>query len=162
MAGTVNFALRLPPELKAAAKALTAVFLYKPSANREEGYVDGIPTDSVNEALISLMRCGLKPMLGYAQAALDEASERHEPLHELMGFFMANPTADRARTVNFAGKSKVRAFIEADLAAHVANVAEHLPDGVDRAWVADEYAISQRNLLNLTAAKGAIQKALAP
>jgi hypothetical protein len=107
---TTGFALRLPPEMKAAAEALKGVSLYRPCrAGADRGYVSGVHTDSINEALVSLMLEGMEPVLGYVQTALDEESKKHDQLHEIMKFFLETPTADRARAHNFPAGSKARA-----------------------------------------------------
>ena len=151
-----RYALRLPPDIKAAAEALKVVRLHRPSrAAGETRVVYTTGTTTVNEALVSLMNEGMEPALGYVQAALDEAIEEHARLEEIMTFFLETPMADRARAQDFAAGSKARAYIEAGDACDDDEVEE----GYSREEIALEHSCSQTKVLDLTAAKGTIQRA---
>ena len=167
MTDTTTFAFRLPPELKAAAKALTEVVFYRPSRYGSK-YADvGYSPRSINDALVTLATFGLVEVAEHIQTALDKTNDELKPLAELMSFFLANPVADSARAPNFAEGSPARALLEADARALLAEQ-EHddslagIEGGVmSRDTAAQEYAGTQHAILRLTAAKGAIQKALA-
>ena len=75
-----SFAFRLPPELKAGAKALTKVNLYRPSRNGKPGYVDAVSTYSINDALVTLATIGLEKMAEIVQANLDKATRSRRPI----------------------------------------------------------------------------------
>ena len=152
-----RYALRLPPDIKAAAEALKVVRLHRPSrAAGETGVLYTADTTTLSEALVYLMNEGMGPVLGRVQAALDEAIEGHAQFEEIMKFFLETPIADRARAQDFAAGSKARAYIEAGDACDD----DEAEEGYSRAEIAQEHGWSQTKVLDLTAAKGAIQKAL--
>src|ERR671910_47226 len=108
MTKTVNFALRLPSEVKAAAEALKAVRVSRPSRCGREDRSSAVCTASINEALVSLVIEGLEPMLGYVQKALDEVAAEHEGWQEIMKLLLENPMTDRVREADFAEGSEAR------------------------------------------------------
>ena len=152
-----SFAFRLPPELKAAAKALTKVHVYRPSRNGKPGYVDGVSTYSINDALVSLATIGLEKMAEYVQTNLDEANKEQEAYAELMTFFLADPLTDVAHAADFPVGSPARVLIEVTDAQR----GEYELAGWHRRDAANYYTGTQAQIMNLTGAKGAIQKALA-
>ena len=164
-----SFAFRLPPELKAAAKALTKVNLYRPSRNGKPGYVDGVSTYSINDALVTLATIGLEKMAEIVQANLDKATKEQEAYAELMAFFLANPITEVANATDFPVGSPARVLIELtdeDAKAQEASEKEwgrevSYPRGCHRNEAAERYTGTQHQIMHLTSAKGAILKALA-
>ena len=93
MSDTVNFAFRLPPELKAAAQALNKANMALPFLTKSR-YVHRIDAGSINEALVSLATLGLEVAAEHVQWSLDRQTENQKQLTELMCFFMNNLTAN--------------------------------------------------------------------
>jgi hypothetical protein len=146
----------MPPELKDAAKALTNADLYRPSRKGGPGKMDAVHTCSINETLLSLARLGLEQMFEIVQSNLEQRRKELEPYSELMAFFLADPVLEKATIANFPSGSPARyLFAENDEQREMGH-----PDEWTRADAALEYSLAQRVVQRLTAAKGAILKAL--
>jgi hypothetical protein len=165
MAKCANFALRLPPEMKAAAEALKRVHVYRPSRSGKRGATGSVDTSSINETFCSLILEGLEPMLGYVQKALDEETKEHAGWQEIMKFLLDTPTATVAKEIDFPEGPMARKLIDE---RQDYDGPDGCPDGelvglgIDREHAAREYAWSQKKLLDLTGAKGAIMNVLGP
>jgi hypothetical protein len=163
---TEAFALRMPPELKRAAKALTEVGFLEPGTH--EGTFNHICPRSINDAIVYLTRTGIRQTLACLEKEIIRVREEHALWQEFVSFFMNNPTADMAFPVNFPEGSTARRWIS-DALKETESVLQDgedpndygcLVDGVNRASAADEFARSQRMLMKLIDAKGMLQKAL--
>ena len=155
-----SFAFRLPPELKAAAKALSKVRgLYRPSRNGKPGMEDWVSTYSINDALVTLATIGLEKMAEIVQANLDKATREQEAYAELMAFFLANPLTEVAKATDFPVGSPGQTLIESD-GMEYGEGEDGGELGWDRNLAAQYYTSTQHQILYLTGAKGAIQKAL--
>ncbi|SEE05459.1 hypothetical protein SAMN05444161_4733 [Rhizobiales bacterium GAS191] len=157
---STNFALKMPPEWKEAAKALTKTYFDEPSI-KGDGFINSIMLGSVNDAILYLMRNGLRETLAHIEKQIAEVTEEHRTFQELADFFMQNAAADSATLANFAEGSRARKYLDEMIEddAEDENV-DHAGE-VSRAGAAHELAISQRQLYGLVGAKGAIQRALA-
>lgn len=160
---TTSFALRIDPDLKAAAKALTQpwVSFDIPMPEREEHAARPVYLRSINEAFQFLIETGLGPTLGHIDAAVAQCRGEHDALSEVAKFFMDNPAATEARPTDLSDGSRGRDYLAHQIAVAIEE------EGEDNAWaslprdhVFAEYTDIQRRLMALTAAKGAIQKAL--
>lgn len=172
MAETTPFALRMPPEIKAAAKSLTKVLFHEPSS-RGEDYVNSIFLGSINDALCYLLKTGLKGTLVHLDNEIAEYTKRVAISGEWMAWFLQNPAASNILPHNLPEGSKGRKDLEERMAPVEYEPGERAADdeflieenpwagGVSRREVTGEYANEQRILYSLTEAKGAIQKALA-
>ena len=159
MAETSAFALRMPPEIKAAAKALTKVGFDEPS-DRGEGYINNVWLHSINDALCYLLKTGLKGTLTHIDVAIADFTNRVAISGEMMAWFLQNPAASNILPHNLPEGSRARADLQEGMC----------PDGVeDEAWAGgmsrreatQNYAAEQQRLYDLVEAKGVIQKALA-
>lgn len=159
MAETSAFALRMPPEVKAAAKALTKVAFEEPS-DKGEGYVNSVFLGSINDALCYLLKTGLKGTLVHLDAAIAEYAGRVAVSGELMAWFLQNPAASNILPHNLPEGARARDWLQEVMAPDGVED-EDWTGGMSRREAADEYASEQRRLYNLTEAKGVIQKALA-
>ena len=86
--------------------------LYRPSRNGNPGYVDGVSTYSINDALVTLATIGLEKMAEIVKTNLDKATMEQEAYVELMAFFLANPITEVAHVADFPARSPARALIE--------------------------------------------------
>ncbi|MGE8128939.1 hypothetical protein ACQKQD_18360 [Methylobacterium sp. NPDC080182] len=159
MAETSAFALRMPPEIKAAAKALTKVGFDEPS-DAGEGLINNIWCHSINDALCYLLRTGLKGTLTHIDTAIADFTKKVAISGEMMAWFLQNPAASNILPHNLPEASPARAELQEIM----------FPDGVeDEQWtggmsrreVTQSYAGEQQRLYDLVEAKGVIQKALA-
>ncbi|MCJ2055916.1 hypothetical protein MKL09_05050 [Methylobacterium sp. J-048] len=176
MAETTAFALRMPPEIKAAAKALIKVPFEEPS-DRGGDYINSIFLGSINDALCYLLKTGLKGTLVHLDAGIADYSRRAAISGEWMAWFLQNPAASNILPHNLPEGSLGRQELEKmmapddrkftdrpvdpDIEAMVLAEPEPWASGVSRREATDEYAHEQRMLYSLTEAKGVIQKALA-
>jgi hypothetical protein len=154
MATTANFALRMTPELKIAAKALTEVGFEEPLA--EGGKFNHIRPSSINEAILYLMRSGIRATLAHIERQIAKTSAEHQMWEEIVSFFISHPTDRFALPANFAEGSNARAFISKCMDEDP----EGLDEGFDRTEATDEFAGTQRQLFKLIEAKGQLQRAL--
>ena len=150
-----TFAFRMPQEVKAAAEALSKTWpnlsktwLRKVDPEGTEGIVFG---GSINQTLNLLVMRGLEKTAEFVDVQFQRTAQDYKHWEQLMQFFLNNPATRRALPASF----------DPETAAHKYLVLENSPEGVDRLFVADEFAISQRCLLFLNEAKAAIQRALA-
>ena len=158
MAETSAFALRMPPEFKAAAKALTKVGFDEPS-HLGEGYINNIWLRSINDALCYLLRTGLKGTLTHIDAAIADFTKRVAVSGEMMTWFLQNPAASNILPHNLPEGSVARAELqEAMFTDGIEN--EGWAGGMSRREVTQDYASEQQRLYDLVEAKGVIQKAL--
>lgn len=176
MAETSAFALRMPPEIKEAAKALVKVPFDEP-ATRGGGYLNSIFLGSINDALCYLLKTGLKGTLVHLDKAIADYTNRVAISGEWMAWFLQNPAASNILPHNLPEGSLGRQELEKLMAPNEQQRAEPDADpivdgflmaederwasGVSRREATDEYAYEQRRLYELTEAKGVIQKALA-
>jgi hypothetical protein len=161
MTKAVNFALRLPPDVKEAARALTGVHLYRPSRCGREGRVSGVSTSSINEALVSLMIEGLEPMLAYVDQALNEENAELAGWQEIVKRFIEDPLVGRIFSDDFEEGSAAWRHIDS-WQDYSGTEEEPIGLGLESAKAARGFAFSQEKVLKLTGAKGAILKVLAP
>ena len=164
MAETSNFALRMPPEIKDAAKALTKVLFHEPSEKGAD-FVNSIFLHSINDALVYLMRKGLRETLAHIDKELQEYTDKVAISQELMAFFMANPVASEVRAANLPESSPARVSMEKEQAFYDDQPASEYEsneryDVLTRRQVSQEYADGQRMMYSLNEAKGFIQRAL--
>lgn len=162
MADTSNFALRMPPEIKTAAKALTNRISFNEPMADKPGYIRNIYLGSINEALVYLMKTGLRQTLEYIDEALIEKTERLNAYQDFMTFFLANPAAKEVRPANLAEGSAGRKWIEEAVAEYDPHPdeAEYDPSVISRREASSEYSTYQEWVFRLTEAKGTIQMAL--
>jgi hypothetical protein len=158
LAKTVNFALRLPPEMKAAAEALKSVNMFRPSRCGSDGYPTLVKTDTVNATLCSLILEGLEPVLGYLHKQLDLITEAQAAWQEIWKFLLENSTASCAKESDFADGSVATTLIA--FCQYYDEDAKGL--GLDRKEVARHYASDQGRLLRVMRAKIAILNVLGP
>lgn len=156
MAETSNFALRMPPELKEAAKALSNVYFDEIWLEDGKELCKLHFFGSINESLIFLMRKGLDVTLELIEKDIARNAEEMAMWQEFVSFFMQNAAARNALPANFAPGSKARGF----LTECMEEDPEGWGDGIDRAYATDEFASKQRKVFSLTEVKGFIQKAL--
>ena len=154
---TSAFALRMPPEVKEAARELSNTYFHEPSDKGEE-YVNSVAFGkSINEALNFLLLRGLRTTHQIVQDYSAEVQKEHDRFSTFMTFFMANPIARNVCPFNLPEDSEPRKWLKAVMELQP----EDFPEGADRPWVADEYASTQRHLEQLSRTVGAIQRALA-
>jgi hypothetical protein len=157
-----KFALRLPSDLKDAAKALSEIYFQEnPTKNPE--YYSGGKLGSINEAIIYLTRRGLRDTLNVIDINISAAKHRHGLWEEMMKYIINNPEADEISPDILAESPETRALVEELVQSNA------LLDGLDpkkvtgglkRAFVADRFATSQHGLFKLVEARGVIQKAV--
>ncbi len=166
MAETTAFAFRLPPELKAAAKALTQTWFYVWQKDGKRT-VRGVNPSSINEALVYLAHTGVRQTLEDLEPDVQSASREYEQWQGVAQFFLSNPAAERALPANFAEGSPARELVQEwiDDMQQQAETDESLADhpdisGTSRQEALDQLASAQRTLAGRVAAKGALQRAL--
>ena len=160
MTETVNFALRLPSDLKAAAEALKNISVERPSRNGRAGHMKGVYIRSTNDAIGFLILEGLEPARAYVQKALDEATRKFEGWQDILNFLSKNPT-ERAKTDDFAEDSAARS--EIDYWQDYGGTEEApVGKGIDLEHTMRGYAAQHREVLNLTRAQAAIANVLEP
>jgi hypothetical protein len=150
----------LPPEIRAAADALSRTYFYGREL-RDDGEMhslDGGPT-SLHEALIYLMKHGLKPVLAMVKDAREKEECRYDEYRILMSVSEVNPNADSTSLDLYDEGSPERLIVE-----HAPfwedDDEEGMPTDVEfRAWSTHEFACSRRNLMMLTAAEAALKTA---
>jgi hypothetical protein len=150
----------------------------------------GIAIDSINSVFNALIAKGLPQLLGIIEAKLAQTQAVHDVLQDIVRFLIDNPPAQRALATNFPEGSAARRLLddvaawhreEFDERGHVVPGTEAAPsdigelamgvlgvlpgeqekeDGLGRAEAAALFAWTQRAVWKLSAAKGAIQRAL--
>ncbi|APH74083.1 hypothetical protein [Aquibium oceanicum] len=158
MTQTTSFALRIAPELKQAAKALTGPHFYEWETG-EDGVrrtVGSSPT-SINDAFAYLIRHGLQPVLAILQAEKADVDLTYEAFAEAMEFLLANPSKDATDLSIYPEGGHTREI--------VANYREEPPSADDtdatvRHFVSSEFSLLQRQRIGLAAAIGAVQRAI--
>ena len=152
MGDLTNFALRMPPEIKEAAKALVAcrVRFIDKEAGRD------VWLSSINEALCYLMEVGTRGLRDILKDHMIEVAKAHDDWTGIMRFFLDNPSAAFALPVNFPEGSIERKEIEYLMELQP----EDFADGFDRPWFTEEFASRQRQVWALTEAIGVVQKAI--
>src|SRR4051794_12835853 len=106
MTEVATYLLRMPPDLKEAAKALTQVAFTDPSLHRH------IWPRSVNQALIYLAKKGVWAMMPHLEAELARVTEEYKALEEIMTFLINNPSTKSALPSNFPEGSRAKTYID--------------------------------------------------
>jgi len=165
MSETTSFALRLPPELKSAAKALINTNFYDPSVTgkgsiKGKGPVTGVSPRSINDAIIYLMKKGMLQTLEHLEAQITKEEAELEIWEPIVAFFLQNPDASQANPGTFAKGSPARVYLTGiENKALVYDKADS-HDPATRHDATLQLARSQRNLASLVETKAAIQTAL--
>lgn len=149
-----------------------------------------LPTDSINSVFNGLIAKGLPRYLEVIEATLAQVQAVHDALQDIVRFCMDHPAAQRALSTNFPEGSAARRLLDdidawhreelderglvvpgteatlSDIGELVLDVLGDLPggpgeEGVGRARAATLFATTQDAVWRLSAAKGAIQRALA-
>jgi hypothetical protein len=174
------FSLRMPPHVREAADALIGITFSEPTP-RQAGLMNHVGFWNTNSALLYLIKAGMKGALIHIERELAKHQEADAVFRELVDFFMRHPAAAHVTAANFAEGSEVRRFIEHLMWA----IEDERPSGPEppsttanecvRGFVsggelgdiglprkaATEWLTeNQDDIFRLTAAKGAIQKAL--
>ena len=152
MADLTNFALRMPPEIKEAARALSG---FRVSFMDKEGNRH-VMLDSINAALCYLMEVGTRGLREILKENLTNAVKEHEAWTGIMRFFLDNPSAAFALPINFPEGSIERKEVEELIELQP----EDFPNGFARPWFTEEFASIQRRVWALTEALGVVQKAI--
>lgn len=162
MSTTSNFALRMPPEIKTAAKALTNRIAFNEPMADKPGFIRHVALGSINEALVYLMKTGLRQTLEYVDQALAEKTEELNAYQDFMAFLLANPAAREVRPANLAEGSAGRKWLEGAIAEYESHPDEegYDPGVMTRRDATLDYSALQEWVFRLTEAKGAIQMAL--
>src|SRR5437016_49126 len=140
MANTTAFALRMPPEFKWAAKALTQTQFYEWSDTDPPRTVRSFGQWSVNGAILQLIQIGMGRTLEILEPELRQASAEHEAWYQIVAFFLSNPVADTAIAANFGNDTAARSFIEKHMkgnreyAARNSKVGAESPDDGTFGW----------------------------
>jgi hypothetical protein len=188
MSKTSNFALRTFPEFKEAAQALVAVRSLYERHPGEDDVMSALALGSINDAFNTLIAKGLPAVLAIVDQDLAIRQGALEIAQDIMRFLLYHPSARRAFAANFpAGTPPHRILNEigaanreaAENGGSVSKAGGGLSageleiwgdlferssddqDGTSREVAADALASYQRRVEELTAAKGAIQRALA-
>lgn len=176
MLNDVKFALRLRPELRTAAKAITRVGFISTTTG-------GLSFNSINEALNSLILTGLPRVLELVEAELADQRVALAVWEGITRFFLDNPAATEARPFNFEVGSVERRTLESMIVSDESDDSEESGDDEEvpysgpmpevglsnlsfvmetthmpRPGAAFGLAAVQRRIWELTAAKGAIQR----
>jgi hypothetical protein len=187
-AKTSNYALRTFPEFKEAAAALSALKLlglYERSLG-PDGKERYWATDlsSINAAFNSLIAKGLPAMLALVDKELSRRQAALEIMQDIMRFLLDHPAARRAYAANFPSDSPAQRVLAAcdaglreaeenegsvdeaargltDPEAMLFEVLDEPEDGIGRATAATQMGRWQDDVVALTEAKGALQRALA-
>ncbi len=150
------FAFRMPPELKAAAVALAKTHF---SEWKEDGSqtVRNVNPSSINDALIYLMRTGVRHAAHYIEHDLNEAKRNVETWKGFIQFFLDNPSIDHVNASDFPEGSEMRRDQEID---DDNNKDTGAPTGTSREDAFEGMAIAQKLLTTRTNAKAALLSAL--
>lgn len=162
VAETTSFALRVPPAIKEAAKALTHRGIYLERSQDDGTLISGRPdTSSINAAFVFLLREGLMSAKRLVEKNIERVnSADFIPYSEIMKFFLDNPAARAAFPANFPDGSPARTLLER-IEAQEADTDGEEVEGFHRSDVSMYYAMAQQEIYALTEALGAIQRALA-
>ncbi len=136
------FALRLTPDLKAAAKALTKTSFLEPTGNGLKTF-NHIVLPSINEAILYLMRQGARTVLHDLEPEIASARDEHTAWQEVAQFFLGNPAADWALPTNFPINTPARKLTE----DHVATFIDDETSETEEVEALSERAISRRTAL---------------
>jgi hypothetical protein len=160
-----------------------------PGETGYEGLGKIIACRSINDALLYLLLTGMRQALPHIEYELTKCQQADEVFKELVSFFLKHPAARHALPANFAEGSEARRFIERVIWDYecldseqdederpigpeppptIANESESgwlkgqyaRSDGYPRESATTSFADNQQTIFKLTAAKGAIQKAL--
>lgn len=189
MGKTAAFAFRTFPEFKEAAQALAVLrFLYERS--RDPDGVElrwELQLSSINEAFNTLIAKGLPPVLAVVDAELAKRQGALDIAQDIMRFLLNHPAARRALATNFPAETAAyRVLSERDAGVREAEENEgdineagknlkgteevvfngflfsaDDQDGVTREEAAAALAGYQAEVVALTNAKGALQRAMA-
>ncbi|SDR49880.1 hypothetical protein SAMN05519103_04011 [Rhizobiales bacterium GAS113] len=156
-----SFTLKMSPELKEAAKALTKTHFDEPSF-KEDGFFNMIMLGTVNDAILYLMRNGLRETLVHIERKMAEVTEQHSTFQELVTFFMQNAEVKSATSASFGEGSRARKYLDEMTEVEAEDENDDHVAEVNRAEAVEYCADTQLRLSKLVEAKGAIQKALVP
>lgn len=153
-----GFALRLPPDIKAAAVALSklsSVYVLTAEADGGTVFSNARLTGSINDVLNSLLWYGMVTATDIINQYLE--FKRHEcaPWKEITKFFLDHPPAINAVAMNFAEGSAARKLVD-DL---MEREGEDFPDGVDKHTAIQQLSLHETEIWKLTEALGALQRA---
>lgn len=158
----VPFALRLPPALKAAAKAVAAVHWL------EYDHADGVQTfdaSSINRVLVSLLELGLARWLELLNATIEAKQIELDRFGMMMAILLAHPEKTIINPEDLAPGSTARQWVVDYAASNMDSFADGettvRPEGAERAVVAEELAMVQRRVSTLTEARAEIEHILA-
>lgn len=150
---TSAFALRMPPEVKEAARELSNTTIEEASAG------DGLTSldfgESINAALNFLLLRGLQATQDLLQVQFAQAQTDCDRHGAYMTFFLAHPSARYVRPSDLPKSSEPRAWLKKVMDANGES------EGLDRTWCSGEYARAQRQIEGLTKTIEAVQRALA-
>lgn len=147
------FALRIPTELKDAAKSLTTIWFA--DAQLHPKFNGQFSPTSINESLVYLVRVGLRETLKLVQSELIEASHALECHQEIASYFLSHLDEEEAPPEKFAKGSKTRIYIE-----HKMEV-DWVGNPPSRVNSMADLAFHQEHVSTLLVAKRTIEDALA-
>lgn len=161
-----GFALRLPPEVKAAAVALSkapSIFEMVEEEGQESWYGTYGTGGSINDALNSLLLRGIASSSKIVSTYLKHQRDECVPWKDIAKFFLDNPAASYAFPVNFDADSAARKLIQRDIESWVESNPDidpaDIPEGMDRQTAMAGLASLESEIWRLTEALGALQKA---
>ena len=171
MADLTPYALRLPPEMKDAAKAMSKIrfSIYADGATSTSKHYSG---NSINDALNHLLRCGVADTIKAMQPEIQETIKLRDFWQGAARFFIENHDRDHANAEDFEGD--MRREIEAR-DAEVRRQNEEDNDGYDldnptdsefclgfyRENTMEKLAYHQRRLTDFRGAEKALRAAIA-
>lgn len=137
VAGGASYLLRMTPEIKDAAKALTSIHFTEPAF--EEGFINSIWLRSMNQALLYLVKKGVRATLPHVEAQLAETIEEYKTYEEIMTVLTNSPSLGFVMPHNFPQGSRARTYLE-QLAQQDEGEDNGRGGRLDRSEAAEEYA----------------------
>ena len=156
----VPFALRIPPQLKIAATAMSKVSFDEWNADFSLAH-GGFHSGSINDALIYLVRHGAKHAIRNMEPGLNDAQASLDFWSEVAQFFLKHPERDRAYAADF--DSPMRREIEemdAEIAAEYSDCETKPEQGFGRDGAFSELSSVQGRVRRLVDALKELRAAI--
>jgi hypothetical protein len=170
-----SFSLRMPPQVREAADALVRIML-EPVPGQ---ITDGVYCPDTRSALLYLIKTGMRGALVHIDHELAKHEQADAVFRELVDFFLKHPAAAHVTAANFPEGSEAHKFVEHEIWEFIDDCGGPEPPrtaacecylgyngewgdniGLPREAATEWLTNNQRDIFKLTAAKGAIQKAL--
>src|SRR5690349_16574879 len=151
MAESASYLLRMSPELKEAAKALTTISFGESCGGKEK--LKSVDLRSLNQSLVYLIKKGIEGIMPNIDERIAKVTGRYKALEEIMTVFINTPSLRFVMPDHFPKGSRARNYVEDRVAGPNMDPLFEFEANLDRREAAEWYASTQEQMFQLIDAK---------